>query len=151
MERILSCFSDISDWVPRKEFFFKRFWENNKLLKFCGRSNKAGLFVVIAMFFGGDRRGCIMIPKSINRSRWTLFQKELGVFLIGEKPRMGGVILDITGGNGQNGQKMHNYGNLQKSRFFENLGVNFGKNVIQGNSTVNKSVISGKPTRRSYR
>ena len=127
------------------------------MLKFCGRSNKAGLFVVIAMFFGGDRRGCIMIPKSINRSRWTLFQKELGVFLIGEKPRMGGVIPNITGGasptdgSGRNGQKMHNYGNMWKSRFFENLGVNFGKNVIQGNSTVNKSVISGKPTRRSYR
>ena len=93
-----------------------------------------------------------MIPKSINWSRWTFFQKELGVFLTGEKPRMGGVIPDITGGagladgGGQNGQKMHNYGNLWKSRFFENLGVNLGKTVIQGDSTVNKSVISGKPT-----
>ena len=41
---------------------------------------------------------------------------------------------------------MHNYGNLWKSRFFENLGVNLGKNVIQGDSTINRSVISGRPT-----
>ena len=51
-EWILSCFADIRDWVPGKEFFYKRFRENNKLLEFCGRSNKAGLFVVIAMFYG---------------------------------------------------------------------------------------------------
>lgn len=36
-------------------FFFKRFRENNKLLEFRGRSNEAGLFVVIAMLFGGAR------------------------------------------------------------------------------------------------
>ena len=33
-----------------RNFFCKRFWENNKLLEFHGRSNKAGLFVVIVMF-----------------------------------------------------------------------------------------------------
>jgi len=100
MEWILSCFADIRDWVPGKDFFCKRFRENNKLLEFRVRSNEAGLSVVIAMFFGGARRGCIMIPESINRFGWTLFQKELGVFLTGEKPRMGGVIPDITGGAG---------------------------------------------------
>ena len=38
-----------------------------------------------------------MIPESINRSGWSSFQKELGVFLTGEKPRRGGVTLDIPG------------------------------------------------------
>lgn len=66
---------------------------------------------------------------------------------------MGGVILNITSGTspadggGRNRQKLHTYGNLRKSRFFENLGVKLGKNVIQGDSTVNKSDISGRPTR----
>ena len=73
MEWILSCFADTCDWVPVKDFFCKRFQENNKLLEFSGSSNKAGLLVVIAMFYGGARRGCIMIPKSINRSGWSSF------------------------------------------------------------------------------
>ena len=42
-------------WVPGKDFFCKRFRENNKLMEFSGRTNKAGLFVVIAMFYGGAR------------------------------------------------------------------------------------------------
>ena len=152
MEWILLCFADICDWVPGKDFFCKRFRENNKLLEYRGRSNEAGLLLVIAMFLGGARQGWIMIPESINRSGWILFQKELGVFLIGETPRLGGVILDIPSGagpandSGRNGQKMHNYGNMQKSRFIENLGANLGRNVIQGDSTVKKSVISGRPT-----
>ena len=34
MEWILSCFANIRDWVPGKDFFCKRFRENNKLLEF---------------------------------------------------------------------------------------------------------------------
>ena len=96
-----------------------------------------------------------MIPESINRSGWSSFQKELGVFLTGEKPRRGGVTLDIPGsaspsdggGRSRKGQKMHNYGNIQKSRIFEKLGVNLERNVIQGDSSINNSVINGRLTR----
>ena len=55
MEWILSCFADICDWVLGNDFLCKRLQENNKnnkLLEFCGRSNKAGLFVVIAVYYG---------------------------------------------------------------------------------------------------
>ena len=51
----------------------KRFSENEKLIEFCGRSNKAVLFVVIVVYFGGTRRGCIMIPASSNHVGWSLF------------------------------------------------------------------------------
>ena len=53
LEWILSCFADIRDWVPGNVSICKRFRENNKLLEFCGRSNKAGVFVVIAGCYGG--------------------------------------------------------------------------------------------------
>ena len=64
----------------------KRFWDNNKLLEFCGRSNKAGVFVVIAEYFGGARQGCVMIPASSNRASWSLFQREMRDFFTGVKP-----------------------------------------------------------------
>ena len=44
-EWILSYFVDIRDWVLGKVSLCKRFRENNKLLEFCGRSNKVGIFV----------------------------------------------------------------------------------------------------------
>lgn len=69
------CFSDIRDWVPGQDVLCKRFRENGKLIEFCSRSNKAGLFVVIAIYFGGARRGCVMIPASSNRACWSLIQK----------------------------------------------------------------------------
>ena len=49
MEWILSCLKDIRDRVPSHVLLCKRFKENGKLLEFCGRSNKAGLFVVIVV------------------------------------------------------------------------------------------------------
>ena len=64
----------------------KRFRENRKLIKFCGRSNRAGLFVVIAEYFGGSKRGCIMIPVSSNCACWSLFQREIRNFFSGAKP-----------------------------------------------------------------
>ena len=51
-----------------KDVHCKRLKENGKLIEFCGRSNKAGLFEVIAEYFGGTRRGCIMIPASSNHA-----------------------------------------------------------------------------------
>ena len=60
----------------------KRFRENGKLIEFCGRSNKAGLFVVIAVYFGGSRRGFIMKPTSSNRVGWSLFQREIRNFFL---------------------------------------------------------------------
>ena len=66
-EWILSCFADIRDWVPGNVSICKRFQENNKLLEFCGRSYRASVFVVIAEYYGGAHRGCVMIPASSNR------------------------------------------------------------------------------------
>ena len=86
LEWILSCFADIRDWVPGKVPMCKRFRDNNKLLEFCWRSNKAGVFVVIAEYFGEARRGCVMIPASSNRASWSLFQREMRDFSIVAKP-----------------------------------------------------------------
>ena len=55
IEWLLTCLEDIRHWVPSHVLLCKRFRENGKLLEFCGRSNKAGLFVVIAIYFGGSR------------------------------------------------------------------------------------------------
>ena len=49
IEWLLTCLEDIQDWVPSHVLLCKRFRENGKLLEFCGRSNKAGLFVVIVV------------------------------------------------------------------------------------------------------
>ena len=84
LEWIRSCFADIRHWVPGKDLLCKRYRENNKFFEFCGRSNKAGLFVDIAVYYGGTRCGCVMIPASLNRSGWCVFQKELNKFLSGE-------------------------------------------------------------------
>ena len=66
LEWILACFADIRDWVPRKDYLCKRFRANNKLFKFRGRSNKAGIFMEIAMYYGGARRGWVLVPTSSN-------------------------------------------------------------------------------------
>ena len=84
LEWILSCFTDIQDRVPRKDYLCKRYRENNKFFEFRGRSNKAGLFVDITLYYGGARHGSIIIPASSNRSGWCLFTKELARFFSGE-------------------------------------------------------------------
>ena len=98
MEWILSCLDDIRDWVAGHVLLCKRFRENGKLLEFCGRSNTAGLFVAIAVYFGRSRRGCIMIPASSNRAGWSLFQKELRIFCFG--PKSVSLAKDNGGGGG---------------------------------------------------
>ena len=100
LEWILSCFVDIRDWVPGKISICKHFQGNNKLLEFCGRSNKAGVFVVIAEYYGGARRGCVMIPTSSNRVGWPLFQRELRNFFTGAKS---GSMADVSSKNGSGG------------------------------------------------
>ena len=103
MEWILTCFVDIRDWVPGQDVLCKRFRDNGKLIEFCGRSNKAGLFVVLTVYFGGAQRGCVIILASFNCPGWSLFQKELGNFLSGAKPAtLAGVgSNNIGGGDGQ--------------------------------------------------
>ena len=96
----LACLEDIRDWVPGHVLLCKRFRENGKLLEFCGRSNKAGLFIVIAVYFGGSRRGCVMIPASSNRAGWSLFQKELRNFCSSAKPVSLAKVSVINGGGG---------------------------------------------------
>ena len=86
IEWILTCLVDVRDWVLGRAVLCKRFRENRKLIKFCGRSNRAGLFVVIAEYFGGSRRGCIMILVSSNRACWSLFQREIRNFFSSAKP-----------------------------------------------------------------
>ena len=118
MEWILTCLEDIRDWVPGHGLLCKRFRENGKLLEFCGRSNNAGLFVVITVYFGGSRRGCLMIPISSNRASWTLFQKELRIFCCGAKSvSLDKVSFNNGGGGGQlagggrSGKSLPVYGN----------------------------------------
>ena len=130
MEWILTCLDDIRDWVAGHVLLCKRFRDNGKLLEFCGRSNKAGLFVVIAVYFGGSRRRCIMIPASSNRAGWSLFQKELRNFCFGAKlVSLAKVSLNNGGGGGQlagggrSGKSMSIYGNQQKIRNFEKNGT----------------------------
>ena len=53
MKWVLSCFANIRDWVPGKDFLYKHYRKNNNFFKFRGRSNKAGIFADIAVFFGG--------------------------------------------------------------------------------------------------
>ena len=157
MEWILTCFFDIRDWVPSQDVLCKRFRDNGKLIEFCGRSNKAGLFVVIAVYFGGARRGCVMIPTSSNSAAWSLIQKELRNFLSGAKPPSSvEASLDNSGGVGQtigsgwNGNNFPIYGNQWKLRNFEKIGTTLGHNVIHGDPIVNVSVINGRPMRVFY-
>lgn len=71
--------------MPAQDVLCKRLREYGNLIEFCGRSNNAGLFVVIAVYFGGAQRGCVMIPASSNRAEWSLFQKELRYFFSRER------------------------------------------------------------------
>ena len=154
MEWILSCFANIRDWVPGKDYLCKRHRENNKFFKFRGRSNKAGLFVDIVVHYGGAHHGCVMIPASSNRSGWCLFIKELDRFLTGENTVLvAGMTSDgVVGGgsragSGQNGKKMINYGNQRKTRNFQISGVILKHNMIMSDSTITVSNINGRPTR----
>ena len=86
--------------MPSHILLCKRFRENEKLLEFCGRSNKAGLFIVIAVYFGGSRRGSIMIPAGSNRAGWSLFQNELRNFCFGAKSVSLAKVSVFNGGGG---------------------------------------------------
>ena len=138
LEWILSCFADIRDWVPGKDLLYKHFRENNKFFEFRGRSNKAGIFVDIAVFFGGARRGCVMVPASSNRAGWNLYSRALDSFLAGSNTvGVEGRISGGAGGGGQmdgvlDGKKLFNTGNQRKLRNFENSRAYLGHNVFKG-------------------
>ena len=69
-------------------------------------------FVVITVYFGGSRRGCLMISVSSNRAGWTLFQKELRIFCYGAKS----VSLDkVSLNNGDGGGQLTGGGRSGKS------------------------------------
>ena len=105
----------------------KRFRDNGKLIEFCGRSNKARLFMVIAIYFGGARRGYVMIPASSNHAGWSLIQKELRNFFSSAKPPSARASSDNSGGVGQtvdDGRNRNNlpiYGNQRKLRNLKKL------------------------------
>uniref|UniRef100_A0A7N2R0U5 Rx N-terminal domain-containing protein n=1 Tax=Quercus lobata TaxID=97700 RepID=A0A7N2R0U5_QUELO len=149
LERIRSCFADIRDWVPGKDLFCKHYRENNKFFEFYGRSNKAGLFVDIAVYYGGKRRGCVMIPASLNRSGWCVFQKELDKFLSGEnfvsvaeRTLEGSVGGGPMAGGGQNGKQLIGFGNQRKFGNFQN---SRGYNGIKGDFAITVSNLNGRP------
>ena len=152
LEWILSYFADIHDWVPGKEFLCKSYRVNNKFFEFRGRSNKAGIFVEIAMYYGGARRGWVMVPASSNWSGWRLFSKKLDSFLVGsntvwvkgrtsDEVAAGGPL----DGGGQVGKKFVKISNQQKLRKFEFSRANSGLNVLKGDTVVAVSSINGRP------
>ena len=105
----------------------KRYRENNKVFEFCGRSNKASLFADIAVYYGGTHHGRVMIPASLNRSGWCVFQKELDKFLssentisVAERTLNGIVGGGSMASGGQTGKKLINYGNQWKNGKFQN-------------------------------
>ena len=154
LEWILACFADVRDWVPRKDFFCKRFRANNKFFEFWGRSNKAGIFVEINVYYGGAYRGWVLVPASSNRSRWRLFSKELDSFLSGSNTtRVVRRFSDVTDGGGptdgggQNKKQPVNIKNQRKLRQFEFPRVASGNNMLKGVFGASVSSKKGKPMR----
>ncbi|KAF3973051.1 hypothetical protein CMV_003495 [Castanea mollissima] len=156
LEWILSCFADIRDWVPGKDYLYKRYRENNKFFEFRGRSNKASIFVEIAVYYGGARRGWIMVPTSSNRSGWCLFSKELDSFLLGSNTvwvkgwtsnEDAGAGPGPTEGGGQFGKKSSKIRKQRKLRNFEISRAVSGHNVLKDATGVTVSSINGRPTR----
>ena len=152
LEWILACFVDIRDWVLGKDLFCKRFRANNKLFEFWGRSNKAGIFVEIAVYYGGASRGWVLVPASSNRSGWCLFSKELDSFLSGSNTaRVVGRFSDAadgggpTDGVGQNKKKLVNSRTRRKLRKFEFPRAVSGNKVLKGVSGVSISSKNGRP------
>ena len=140
----------------------KRFQDNNKLLEFCGRSNKAGVFVVIAEYFGGARQGCVMILASSNRASWSLFQREMRDFFTGAEPVSMAKVSSKNGGGGggqsvvgdQSGKILSVVGHQRKFRNFEKFRAILGQNRIPRGHVENGlglkgkiSVINGRLTR----
>lgn len=109
----------------------------------------------IAVYYGGTCCDCAMIPASLNRSGWCVFQKELDKFLFGENTVLvaertsegisGG---GLMAGGDQNSKKLINYGNQRKNGKFQNSGGILGYNGIKGDSVITVSNISGRPTRK---
>ena len=104
------------------------------------------------MYYGGARRGCVMILASSNWFGWCLFTKKLDRFLLGANTVWleGRTSTDAVGGGptnggGQNGKKSFNYGNQRKLRNFKNTGVILGHDVIKVDTVVTISTVNGRP------
>ena len=130
----------------------KRFRDNDKLLEFCGRSSKAGVFMVIAEYFGGACRDCVMIPASSNRAGWSLFQREMRDFSTGAKPFSMAEATSKNGGGGggqsagrdRSGKFLFTAGHQHKFRNFEKFGAIFRQNRIPRGHAENGLVLKGK-------
>nr|POE68712.1 hypothetical protein CFP56_17592 [Quercus suber] len=154
LEWLLSCFADIRDWVPGKDYLCKHFRANNKFFEFWGRSNEVGIFMEIAVYFGGARHGWVMVPVTSNWSGWCLFTKELDRFLSASNivwvegkfvdEAVGGGSME---GGGQDGKKSFNIGDQRNLRNFEISRAILGHNVQKGFSAVTVSSKNGRPTR----
>ena len=154
LEWILTCFADIRDWVPGKDFSCKHFRANNKFFEFRGRSNKASIFVEIGVYYGGARRGWVLVPASSNRSGWCLFSKELDSFLSGSNTaRVVGRSSDVVDGGGpmdgggQNKKQHVNIRSERKLRKFEFPKAASGNKVLKGVSGASISSKNGRPMR----
>ena len=121
------------------------------MLEFCGRSNKASVFVVIAEYYSRARQGCVMIPVSSNHASWSLFQREMRNFFTSANPvsmaevssKNGGSAGGQSAGGGRSGKILSAYGHQQKFRNFEKFGAILGQNWIPRVPTVNGSVLNG--------
>ena len=114
------------------------------MLEFCGRSNKAGVLVVIAEYYGRARRGCVMIPVSSNRLGWSLFFTDAKPISMAEvSSKNGGSGGGQPAGGDWSGKLFFAYGHQQKFRNFEKFGAILGQNGIPGVPTVNGSVLNG--------
>ena len=89
------------------------------------------------MFYGGARRGCVMVPTSLNRSGWCLFTKELDRFLSGSnfvwvdgRTAAEDVCGGLMDGGGQKGKKSFKIRNQRKLRNFEISRAISGHNVL---------------------
>ena len=105
------------------------------------------------MYYGGTRCGCVMIPASLNRYGWCVFQKELNKFLSGENTvsvveRTSNGIVDggPMANGGQTSKKLINYGNQRKYGKFQNSRGILGYNGIKGDSAITISNNNGRPT-----
>ena len=86
--------------------------------------------MVIAVYFGGARRGCVMMLASSTRDGWSLIQKELRNFLssaktsssVGASSDNGGRVGQTAGG-GWNGNNLPIDGNQRKLRNFKKIGT----------------------------
>ncbi|KAF3944735.1 hypothetical protein CMV_028819 [Castanea mollissima] len=84
LDWIIACLVELCQWDFSKKHFFKWFHKYHKILEFCSKSNKGGLFVEISEYHNGARRGCFRVPKGMNRGGWAFLETKQHVFFLGK-------------------------------------------------------------------